>query len=346
MGEYRSTTGTPTPLSARERRWRRLRLTAVTVLTIGIIVGAGLLIQIPREIPATGYVTTEDYAEVRPPTAGTVAEILVASGDRVKKGDLLVRLNDETEKSELAEAKVQVHKIEAEIVRREAEISEQKRLIEESIANARLRLQYASSKLVRTKELVAKGLTSGSAQEEDQLKEDLARAELNSLLSRNHELLNKEIAVLRRDLEARKESVSRCETAVRAKEVRAPIGGQVVRYEFVIGELLRPESVIMEIFGGDNLLLKLRVAERYATRVANGSRYRARLTSYRGLNSLWFEGEVLRLRNVIQSEGQNSYRMATCSFDRRGVDVPPGTTAEAKIDWGRANFWCFLFGLD
>ncbi len=138
----------------------------------------------------------------------------------------------------------------------------------------------------------------------------------------------------------------RIEARVRAKEIRAPIAGQVLRYEFVIGELVRPETVLCEIFGGSKQVLKLRIAERYATRVAEGQRYQAELAPYRGFQRIWFHGHVQHLRNVIQAEGQKTYRVAYCSFDSDGRKVPPGTTAEARIYYGRSCLWFLLVGLD
>ena len=54
---------------------------------------------------------------------------------------------------------------------------------------------------------------------------------------------------------------------------------------------------------------------------------------------------VEALRNVIQTRGDNSYRVAYCSFDAQGLEIPPGTTAEARIYYGTTNFWLFLLNL-
>ncbi|MCA1808304.1 MAG: HlyD family secretion protein, partial [Lentisphaerae bacterium] len=131
-----------------------------------------------------------------------------------------------------------------------------------------------------------------------------------------------------------------------AREVRAPIDGLVLRYDFVEGELVRPDMVLLEIFGGERQMLKLRIPERHATRVSVGDRYRARLVSFRGLRDEWFTGELKTLRHVIQYEGAQGYRVAYCDFDAGGRMVPPGATAEAKIYCGRIRLWFFLLGLD
>ena len=93
-------------------------------------------------------------------------------------------------------------------------------------------------------------------------------------------------------------------------------------------------------------MLKLRVSERYATRVGPGQRYIAELASYSGLRSEEFEGKVMIMRNIIQQDAGKTYRVAYCDFDPRGLNVPPGTSAEARIYYGRTSFWLYLFGLD
>jgi len=346
MGEVRTTTGEALPATTREKRIRLRRNLIVSFLVLTAMILVGFQIRLNRYVTAAGYVTTEEYAEVRPSTTGIVTEICVSSGTKVEKGDLLVQLDAAEEKSMVEESRRQVVKLEAEIARRETEISEQKRLLAEGIATARLRLEYASSRLARTKELLAKGLVAGSALEDEQLKEDLARAELTSLLNRNQDIYVKELLVLRRNLEAQQEAVIRAETRIRTKEVRAPVSGVVLRYEFVLGELVRPESVLMEIFGGSQQVLKVRVPERSAARVQLGASYKARLTPFGGLKRIWFRGKVEALRDVIQSEGQTSYRVVYCSFAPGHYTVPPGTTAEVEINWGRVNFWVFLLGLE
>lgn len=333
------------PPTHKERRLQRLHLVIGLIIGGFIILVAGFVIRVNQYVLATGYITSDQYAEIRPPLAGTVKSIQAQSGTRVKQGDLLLQLDSSEEEAVLEEAKSQTQKAEAELVRREAEIDEEKKRLTEDIAVANLRLQNAVSRLARSRELVVRKAISEAALEDDQLKEQLARAELMTLTNRDLTLYDKQVSVLRRELEARHDTMERAEINVREKEIRAPIAGQVLRYEFVIGEMVRPEVVLFEIFGGNRLILKLRIPEHYAARVAVGNRYSATLSPYRDLRFTSFEGTVERLRNVIQTEGQQTYRVAFCSFDPKDYHVQPGTTAEAKIYCGKTCLWFFLLGI-
>jgi len=346
MGIFQKTDANDLPLTTQERRLKQRRLLTYGLTAVFIVILAGFAIRVPQYVPASGYVTTEHYAEVRSPVVGLVSNILVQSGARVKQGDMLVQLSSAEEQATLEEVRNQAQKAEAELKQREAQIAEQKRRLREDIAVANLRLQNAMSRLARTREGLERGLVAGSVLEDDQLKEQLARAELESMLKKDLSLFEKDLSVLRQELEARQDAAARAEAAIKAREIRAPIAGQALRYEFVMGELVRPETLLYEIFGGEKQILKLRVLERHALHVAVGNRYYAWLASYRGLQRVRFRGEVQYLRDVIQSDGQTTYRVVFCSFDPQNYVVPPGTTAEAMVYYGKTCLWFFLFGLD
>ncbi len=345
MGDFHVTSGGNLPATQKERRLRRKRILTTLGIAFFFIIIAGFLIPVNQYVRAMGYVTAEQYAEIRPARAGRVEKICAQSGARVKQGDLLLQLDCSEELAVLEESKSRVQKAEAELMRREAEIAEEKKRLAEDIVVANMRLSNLVSRLERSRELFTKKIVTEAVLEDDQLKEQLARAELGALTNRDLSVYDKQVHVLRQELEARQGAMEGAELGVRAREIRAPIAGQALRYEFTVGETVRPETVLFEIFGGDRLILKLRIPEQDSTRVASGSRYSAVLGSYRGLKGVRFEGAVERLRNVIQSEGQQTYRVAFCSFDPRDYKVPPGTTAEAKIYCGKTCFWYFLFGV-
>lgn len=368
MGDLRTTLGEDMPLPRKESNKRKIFYTILSIIILGGIVAGGIYIKVERYTVASGYVTTEEYAEVRPPVTGTVSKILVKTGAQVQAGQILVQLNSEEEEASLAEAKARHAKLMVDLERRKAEmnidlerrsldLSEQKRTHNDEIEIAKLRLENAKTKLKLTRELVEKGLKAATNLEDDMLTEQLSQVSLMSLQKKNFELYEKlldldrekydcELRALENELSALADAVRRAEARLRTRQVRAPIAGIVVRYEFVIGELLQPSTVIYEIFGGDKQTLKLRINERYSTKVHEGQAYRAKLTSFRGLQRIYFRGNVEYLRSVIQMDGNSTYRVAYCSFDAGERVIPPGTTAEARIYYGKSCLWFYLFNVD
>ena len=345
MGDYRTTSGEEHPLPEKDARRRRRRI--LTWLSVGlfVVLMLGFSIRVPRRVAVSGHVTTIHYAEVRPAVSGRVAEILLSSGAKVEEGAVLARLDAAEENGALEEALSRVGQAEAQLLHRSAEVAEARRVRQEQIAMAELKLRNATAKRERTRELLEKGLASGAALEDETMRAELAAVELRTLVNQDLSLDDKALVVLEQELAARKDAAERAAAAVRARMVCAPIAGLVVRYEFVVGELVRPENVLFEVYGGDRLILKLRVPERYATRVAQGHRYRAVLASYAGLRRRIFKGQIEALRDVIQSDGPSTYRVAYASFDPDEHQVPPGTTVEADIYYGSSSLWAYLLGL-
>lgn len=346
MGDYRTTSGEPAPTPSARRQSQRSRRVLASLLSILVLAFFGFAIRLERSFLASGYVTTEDYAEVRPATVGTVAGILAQTGGSVTQGQVLARLDMAEEQAAVEEAQSFVLQMESELARRQAEIIEEKRRHQEQIAIAQLRVQNAAAKLARAQELLDRGLLAGSAMEDTMLAWKLCGAELESLQKKDQSVYDQELAARRQGLAARRDALERASARLNLKIIRAPVAGQVLRYEFVIGELVRPENVLFEIYGGDRQVLKLRIPERYAARVATGQSYKARLAPYGGMiQPVWFTGRIQLLRNVIQTEGRQAYRVAYGDFEGRGKSVPPGTSAEARIYCGRVNLWQYLVDL-
>jgi len=345
MGEYRTTTGEPVLTSTPQRRSRQFRRVAYSLAAVAVVAAAGFAIRLERSFLANGYVTTENYAEVRPATVGTVATIPVLTGMMVTQGQVLVCLDMSEEQAAVDEARSQMLQLESDLARRETEITEEKRLHQEQIAIARLRVQNTVAKLARAREHSEKGLLDGNAMEDFQLAEKLAEVELESLLKKDDSVYDKERASRRQAITARRDSLARASAHLNLKIIRSPVSGQVLRYEFVPGELVRPENILYEVFGGNRQVLKLRIPERYAARVAVGQPYKAWLTSYGGLAPVWFTGRIEWLRNVIQTEGQKTYRVAYGDFNPGTRTVSPGTSAETRIYYGRVSLWRFVLDL-
>ncbi len=345
MSDYRTTTGEPLPTSRRDQRRVRRRWVIRGAWILAAVAAIGFAIPMRVRIAASGYVTTDQYAEVRPPVAGRVARIEVRSGTRVDSGALLVQLEDSIEQASLQEALNAVRRAEAQLIRREAELAQEERERGHRMQQAELRLQHATATLGMTEELHAQGLASGRALEDQRLSRTLAQADLENLQAADRTLTAKELAVLREEHAMQQSTAERMQAQLRARQVTAPIEGEVVRYPFSVGELVTPNTVLYEVFGGEHLVLKLRIPERHATRVFDGAAYTARLSTHPGWGGVRFTGIVEQLRTVIQSDGRESYRMAYCAFDAGDAFVPPGASAEARITIARVPFWFWLFGM-
>ncbi len=342
MGDIRTTTGEKLPPTATERRGRKLRILLMTLLLLLAAGVAGHRFEVRRHAPAAGYATTSGYAEVRSAIIGQVAEILVTSGETVGAGDVLVRLDDHAEQAAVAEARRQVAKSEAELAHREAASAQARREQADRLRIAELEAGHAARRLEVTRQLHARGLASGRQLSDDEFAVQRSTEVLRALREADWTAEERAVEVLRQDVALRRDALARATTALEQRSVRAPRDGRVVRYTFYIGELVRPDMVLYEIFEGGVDTLRLRIPERYATLVRPGMAVEARLGSHRTLPATRFHGTVELLRDVVEGDGLRNYRVAYCAFDRNGLEVAPGTSAEARIRIGRSSLWMLL----
>lgn len=342
MGDVRTTTGEKLPETSSERRSRTWRILLWIVLTLGLLGLLGAWIHVPRYAPAAGYVTTAGYAEVRAATTGTIAEIAATSGDDVKEGDLLVRLEDGPERAAVAEARTQVAKGEAELAYRTSAVAESARQHANRLRQAELELEHTLKRLELTRQLHARGLASGRQLSEDTYGVTRGEENLRALRETDLTVEERQLEVLRREVQARREALNHAEAALAQCSVRAPRSGRVVRYTFYLGELVRPDMVLYEIFEGKVDTMKLRVPERYATRVRPGMLVEAKLGTYRTLLPTRFRGKVDILRDVVEGDGSSNYRVAYCTLDPQEFVIAPGTSVDARIRVGRSSLWGIL----
>lgn len=346
MGDYRTTAGESHPIPRKERRSKRRRNILIVLLLVAMAAVAASTINVDRSVPASGYVTSRDYAQVRPATGGTVTRIVASTGDLTAEGDLLVQLDDVKQRAAQRAAGNELRKAQAALTLRRAELAEKKRRQASEITRTRMELDHAKKRLALTRELNSRGLSSGRTVTEDVFAVEKAKALLMELEAADPKLACMQIEVLQKAISVREDAVARAKALVEERKIRAPIAGKLNRFTFYVGEVVRPENILFEVYGGETDRLKLKVPERFATRIARGRRCQAELRSYtQTLSHHWFEGSVIELRDVIQSENQSSYRIIYCEFDNQGLEIPPGTSADAYIYTGESSLWKALLGL-
>lgn len=343
MGNVRTEAGGVLPETRHEHVRRRNKIMLYTSLSLIVIISLGFLIRVPYKAVATGYITTAEYADVRASTSGRVAEILVSSGDTVKKGDPMVKLESDAEQAAVDEASKLVSKAEAELTLRKATATENKRAHADAIKLAELELKYANEQLALTKSLYEKGLASGRRLSEDTFAVEKCEEFLRITKAKDLTLEDKQIAVLEQELESQREALTRAQAELKKRTISAPIDGTVTRYSFYVGEMLRTDMVLYEIFQGEANCIKLRIPEKYAEKVEVGTPLLLTLGTYGGIIPHKFDGKVTYLRGVVEGTADSYYRVAYCEFDPESYGVSPGTSARAKLLLGKQSLWKFIF---
>lgn len=167
---------------------------------IEVSTAAAIKRELPRFFEATGSLAGDQQTDVAPQTAGKVVAVGVEIGSPVKRGQMLVRLDDAELKLRVDQAQTQVEQAKAAVRQAEEKIGlrsgqafDPNRVAE--VAAAKVTLDLAEKNLKRAQTLVESGDVSRSFYDDararrDQLKEQydvqLAQARQNFALSLIH----------------------------------------------------------------------------------------------------------------------------------------------------------------
>lgn len=206
-------------------------------------------------LDASGYVVARLEATVSSKLTGKVKEILVEEGMRVEKDQVLARLDDTTQKAQLALANAQVQSARAGLQETEAQ------------------LRAAQLERDRLRNLAERQLTSASSL-------DTSEANYDALAAR--------LEVGRENVTVALRSAALAQDALNDMTIRAPFGGMVVSKNAQPGEMISPVSAgggftrtgICTIVDMDSLEIEVDVNEAYIQRVTPGQSVTATLDAY------------------------------------------------------------------
>jgi HlyD family secretion protein len=197
---------------------------------------------------ATGYIVAAHKIELASKVMGRVAWIGVDKGDKVKAGQVIVRLEDDEYRAQLQQARGQLAALEArlqELLRgsRPEEIAMAKANLEQAQAE----LENARVTLERTRQLVAEKVLSRQALDDAQARYDAQKARVASL-ERNYELVRigprqEQIDAVRGQVEQARGAVAFYETQLANTLIRAPISGTILEREVEPGEFVTTSFV-------------------------------------------------------------------------------------------------------
>lgn len=192
---------------------------------------------------ATGYIVAHHEIQVASKVVGRVQWIGVEKGDRVKAGQVVVRLEDDEYRAQFEQAKGQLDSLHARL--QEAEHGSRPQEIDVTKANldqAKANLANAKVTLARTRELVAQGVLSRQQLDDAQFKYDDAVARAASL-EKTNELARlgprkEQIDALRGQVEQAKGMVAYAQTQLDNTIIRATVDGTILERAVEKGEFV------------------------------------------------------------------------------------------------------------
>jgi len=226
--------------------WRRLNaapvVDTVTVVPSQFTGGRDVVLN------ATGYIVAAHKIEVAAKVVGKVSWIGVEKGDRVKEGQVLVRLEDDEYRAQLQQTKGQLENLKARLA--ELENGSRPEEIATALANlnqAKADLENARVTLDRTRPLTKEGVLSKQALDDADARYRSAVARVDSL-QKTYDLVK--VGPRQEQIDAARGAVTQAQGAVAFTEtqlsntiIRAPVTGTILERAVERGEFVTTSFV-------------------------------------------------------------------------------------------------------
>jgi HlyD family secretion protein len=206
-------------------------------------------------LAAAGYIVAHHKIDVNSKVTGRVAWIGVEKGDKVRAGQVLVRLEDQEFSAQVAQAKGAVLAADARL--KALEHGSRPEEIQQASANldeAKANLANAKITLERTKPLVQEGVLSRQQLDDAQAKYDSALQRVQSL-EKSYALAK--IGPRQEDIEAARGSLLQAQgqlayvqSLLDATQIRAPVSGTILERTAEKGELVTAQFASAADTGG------------------------------------------------------------------------------------------------
>jgi HlyD family secretion protein len=211
-------------------------------------------------LTATGYIIPHHKIEANSKVTGRVAWIGVEKGDKVKEGQVLVRLEDQEFRAQYDQARGAAESARAQLEQlQHGSRPEEIQQAEHNLSEARATAANDKITLERTKNLVAQGVLSQQALDDSTAKYEASQQRAHSV-EQSHQLAKigpraEEIARAKGAVTQAEGQASYAKSQLDATVIRAPISGTILERSVEKGELLTGQfaSAARPVFSLANL---------------------------------------------------------------------------------------------
>lgn len=267
--------------------------------------------EIKSSILASGHLLYEEQVLLSPEVIGKVSTVFVKEGQQVAKGDLLLHLDDQSYRAEVAQ--------------QEAAVRQQRIAIEQQ----QLSLQNQENQYKRKVELHRVKMIADSVIDDARYAVDLAKIELRNSRSR----LEQVEAILKQSNERLAKTT-----------IRAPIAGTITALNIKVGETAVASQVgiagssLMTIANTATMVTEVNVDEADIAKIAIGQEVAIHTAAYPDTP---IKGKVLTIplspKQAASGQGQGSasqarnYNIKVTIADTKNLTLRPGMTCRAEI---------------
>lgn len=328
--------------------------------------GAGLVLfgRMDDIVYARGVIEGLREYEIKSTVQSRISALHFHPGDNVRKGDLLLEIDDRELKEKHLQLTRLIMELEAELKLKEAQLALTRHdPLPKEYRHTSIKVQEAREKEVKSRrelqtfrELRAKDAIAEMELQRKEIEYIQHQAELKrqeddfqklrtGMAEKIIAAAEAEINWLKSRLEGRKKELTMLETRLSEYQFRAPEHGTLAYIPTKIGEYVAPGDVLAILAADGPRKFKAYVNEKDIYKVREGNKVRVASSQYNYFEYGYFEGEVYAIDELPQQQGTHNCYTVRIRMDRKANTLRLGSTGEAEIIVGRDFIFRVLSGL-
>ena len=281
-------------------------------------------------ISTNGKVEPVENFEAHAPVGTSVKRVLVKEGDHVKKGQLLVQLNDAEARNQAAKAMSQVKSTEADIAAVQTGGTHEEVLtLQAQMVKARNDRDAAQRNLEALERLQQKGAASPGEVKAAQSQLDTANADLK-LLEQKQQARYSQPEVARVDAQKgeAQTAFSAAENILSQLNFRAPFNGTVYALPVREGNYLNPGDLILQEADLSKVLVRAFVDEPDVGRLSPGQKIEI---TWDAISGRTWTGSITAVPSAVKLHGTRNVGETTSVVDNQDLKLLPNINVGVTI---------------
>src|SRR5215204_4229466 len=303
---------------------------------VEVTTAAAIKRDLPRFFEATGSLAGDQQTDVAPQTSGKVVALGVDIGSQVRRGQMLVRLDDAELKlrvdqaaAQVEQAKAAVRQAEEKIGLRSGQAFDPNRVAE--VAAARVALDLAEKNLRRAEKLIESGDVSRSFYDEQRARRDQLKEQYDVALAQARQNYAG-VDVARTNVANAEAQLALARKNLSYANIPSPIDGFVSERTADLGEYVSPQQKVATIVRTNPLRIRIDIPEQAIPEVRVGQSVSITTSAWPDKN---FAGRVARIAPNVSATSRTM--TVEAEIDNSGGALKPGQFATVRILQERAE---------
>jgi len=302
----------------------------------GVTTAAAIKRELPRFFEATGSLAGDQQTDVAPQTSGKVVAIGVDIGSYVRRGQILIKLDDSELKlrvdqaaAQVEQAKAAVRQAEEKIGLRSGQAFDPNKVAE--VASAKVAFELAEKNLKRAEKLIESGDVSRSFYDDQRARRDQLKEQYEVQVAQARQNYAG-VDVSRTNVANAQAALALARKNLSYAVIPAPIDGFVSERIADLGEYVSPQQKVATIVRTNPLRIRIDIPEQAISEVKVGQSVSITTSAWPDKN---FAGRVARIAPNVSAQSRTL--TVEAEIDNSGNALKPGQFATVRILQERAD---------